>query len=129
MAKTRSSGEAGFTIIEIMIAVVILAVGLLGLTTTSAVVTRMIGRGQRSELAATLAMQRMERMRPLACDPARRVAGSETLMRGSQPVARLSWTFSDAGNNSIRMRVVVDFVASANRVRTETMETSVICLI
>ncbi len=129
MENGRKTGEAGFTIIEIMIAVVILAVGLLGLTTTSGLVTRMIGRGQRSEIASILALQRMERMRPLACNPARRVAGAETLMRGSQPVARVSWTFADAGNNSIRMRVVVDFVASANRVRTETMETSIICLI
>lgn len=124
-----TTGEAGFTIIEVMIAVVILTVGLLGLTTTSGLVTRMIGRGQRSEVAALLAMQRMERMRPAACDPARRVAGAETLFRGSQPIARLSWTFTDAGNHSIRMRVITDFVVSANRVRRDTLETSIICLI
>jgi len=129
MPDERRSGAAGFTIIEVMIAVVILAVGLLGLTTTSGLVTRMIGRGQRSEVGAILALQRMERMRPLACNPAQRVAGAETLMRGSQPVARLSWTFADAGNKSIRMRVVTDLVVSANRVRTDTLETSIICLI
>jgi len=128
MATTQMSGERGFTIIEVMIAVVILTVGLLGLTTTSGLVTRMIGRGQRSEVAALLAMQRMERARPAACIPAQRVNGSETLLRGSQVVARIAWTFTDAGNQSIRLRVVTDYVVSANRIRTDTMETSVVCL-
>jgi len=128
MATTQTSGERGFTIIEVMIAVVILTVGLLGLTTTSGLVTRMIGRGQRSEVAALLAMQRMERARPAACIPAQRVNGSETLLRGSQVVARIAWTFTDAGNQSIRLRVVTDYVVSANRIRTDTMETSVVCL-
>ena len=128
MATTRTSGERGFTIIEVMIAVVILTVGLLGLTTTSGLVTRMIGRGQRSEAAALLAMQRMERARPAACIPAQRTNGTETLLRGSAVVARIAWTFTDAGNQSIRLRVVTDYVVSANRMRTDTMETSVVCL-
>lgn len=128
MATTRTSGERGFTIIEVMIAVVILTVGLLGLTTTSGLVTRMIGRGQRSEIAALLAMRRMERSRPAACIPAQRTNGTETVLRGSQVVARIAWTFTDAGNQTIRLRVVTDYVVSANRMRTDTMETSVVCL-
>lgn len=123
--------EGGFTIVEVIIAVVILTVGLLGLTTTSGLVTRMIGRGQRSEVAALLAMQRMERARPAACIPAQRASGSETLMRGARPVARIAWTYTDVDGDgrSIRLRVVTDYVVSANRVRTDTMETSVVCLI
>jgi prepilin-type N-terminal cleavage/methylation domain-containing protein len=125
MATERTHTEGGFTIIEVIIAVVILTVGLLGL------VTRMIGRGQRSEVAALLAMQRMERARPAACIPAQRVSGSETLYRGSQAVARIAWTYTDvdANGRSIRVRVVTDYVVSANRIRTDTMETSVVCLI
>lgn len=130
MATTRKRGEGGFTIIEVMIAVVILTVGLLGLTTTSGLVTRMIGRGQRSEVAALLAMQTMERARPRACIPAQRVAGDTTILRGSRPVARVAWAFTDAdAGRSIRVRVITDFVISPNRVRTDTMETSVVCLI
>lgn len=128
MSATPRAKEGGFTIIEVMIAVVILSVGLLGLTTTSGLVTRMMGRGQRSEMAAILAMQRMERVRPAACIPAQRVAGSETITRGGVQVARVSWTFTDAGNQSIRVRVVTDFLVSPTRVRTDTMETSVTCL-
>jgi hypothetical protein len=73
----------------------------------------------------------MERARPAACIPAQRVPGTETLYRGSQMVARIAWTYADvdADGRSIRVRVVTDYVVSANRIRTDTMETSVVCLI
>ena len=41
---TRNS-QRGFTIVEIIIAIVVLTVGLLGLVSTAALVTRMIARG------------------------------------------------------------------------------------
>ena len=131
MTTERIHTEGGFTIIEVIIAVVILTVGLLGLTTTSGLVTRMIGRGQRSEVAALLAMQRMERARPAACIPGQRVAGDTTITRGSQPLARVAWPFTDVDGDgrSIRVRVITDYVVSANRVRRDTMETSIVCLI
>lgn len=133
MDANRRSGEGGFTIIEVMIAVVILTVGLLGLTTTSGAVTRMIGRGQRSERGAMLAMQRMEQARVAACIPSQRINASETVRRSTNPsdpfLARVSWTYSDAGNQTIRVRVIADFLVSANRIRTDTLETSVPCLI
>ncbi len=129
MATTRRAAAGGFTIIEVMIAIVILSVGLLGLTATSAAVTRMMSSGQRAELGALLAMQRMERSRPAACIPAQRVNGSETINRGTAPLARITWTFTDAGNQSIRVRVIADVVVRPNRWRTDTLETSVTCLI
>lgn len=130
MNAPRLRGEAGFTIIETMIAMIVLAFGLLGLATTSALVTRMMGRGQRSEMAATFAQQRMERLFPSACIPAQRVAGTETLYRGSTAVARQAWAFTvvDAQTNTIRMRILTDYVTSANRARTDTMEAEVSCL-
>jgi prepilin-type N-terminal cleavage/methylation domain-containing protein len=130
-ATARIRSEAGFTIVEVIIALVILVVGLLGLTATSGLVTRMIGRGQRSEVAALLAMQAMERARPAACIPAQRVARDTTITRGSNPVARVAWTFVDVNGDgrSIRVRVITDYVVGRNRIRTDTMETSVVCLI
>ncbi len=76
----------GFTIIEVIIAIIVLTVGLLGLVTTAALVTRMIARGQRSAMAATYAAQRMERMRPAACIDAQRV-GADLRHRGDEPLA------------------------------------------
>lgn len=55
--------ERGFTIIEVLIAVLILTVGLLGLASTAALVTRMVGQGERYTEAANLATRQFETFR------------------------------------------------------------------
>lgn len=120
-------GRDGFTLIEMMIAMVILSIGLLGLASTMALATRMIGRGQRSTVASTFATQRMERSRMAACIPAQRSGGTETLNRGGTWVAINNWAFTDAGNSTYRVRVVTTSKTIKNRVRTDTLETAVTC--
>ncbi|MDQ3950381.1 MAG: prepilin-type N-terminal cleavage/methylation domain-containing protein [Gemmatimonadota bacterium] len=60
--------RAGFTLIEMMVAVVILAVGLLGLASTAAVVTRQVGGGAKQSIAANVIQSRLEWMRSMPCD-------------------------------------------------------------
>ena len=120
--------ERGFTIIEIIIAIIVLTVGLLGLVTTAALVTRMIARGQRSAMAATFAAQRMERLRPAACIDAQRVGGTDTLYCGSTWVAFSNWVFVDEGNSYYRVRVVTTYKTDQNRVRVDTLEAGIPCL-
>jgi len=55
------------TLVEMMVAVVMLAVGLLGLVGTGAVVTRQIGGGTRQGLAAQVIANRVERLRSMNC--------------------------------------------------------------
>jgi len=82
-----TKNQRGFTIIEIIIAIIVLTVGLLGLVTTGALVTRMIARGQRSASASAFASRRLERERNKACIDAQRNSGQDTLYRGGvQPV-------------------------------------------
>jgi prepilin-type N-terminal cleavage/methylation domain-containing protein len=123
------NGQQGFTIVEIIIAIVVLTVGLLGLVSTAALVTRMIARGQRSAVAATFAAQRMELLRPAACIAAQRVNGTDTLMRGSTWVAINNWTWTDQGNLYYRARIVTTYKTVKNRVRTDTLEVGVPCLL
>jgi Tfp pilus assembly protein PilV len=124
----KRNTEAGFTIVEVIIAIIVLTVGLLGLVTTAALVTRMIGQGQRSAVAATFASQRMEVLRTAACDPGRRNAGSETLLRGGAVAATNNWTFTQlGGGNTWRITLDVTYTTVKNRSRTDRMETSVIC--
>ena len=59
--------EQGFTIVEVIIAVLVLTIGILGLVTSAALVTRMIGRGQRSAVAAQYAQRRLEMLRASGC--------------------------------------------------------------
>lgn len=123
----RRGSEAGFTIIEVIIAIMVLTVGLLGLVTTAALVTRMIGQGQRSAVAGTFAAQRMERLRTAACISAQRVNGGENLLRGSTVVATNQWRFTNVAGNTWRIDITTSYKTVKNRYRTERMETTVIC--
>jgi prepilin-type N-terminal cleavage/methylation domain-containing protein len=58
--------EQGFTLVEVLIAIVILGVGVTALVGSSALVTRMVGRGQSETRAAETANQRIETLRLLA---------------------------------------------------------------
>ena len=129
MNTPKAKNERGFTIIEIIVAIVVLTVGLLGLVTTAALVTRMIGRGQRSAVAATFASQRMERLRGGACIAAQRVDGADTLYRGGTWVAYNNWTFVSEGNQYWRVRIATTYKTLKNRTRTDTLEVGVPCLI
>ena len=120
----------GFTIIEIIIAIIVLTVGILGMVTTAALVTRMIGRGQRSADASAFAARRLERLRPAACIAAQRVNGADTLYRGSSWVAWNSWTFSaDVGTStpSYRLKIVSTYRTSQDKVRQDSTETTIPC--
>jgi prepilin-type N-terminal cleavage/methylation domain-containing protein len=124
----RITKQSGFTIIEILIAIIVLTVGILGLVTTAALTTRMIARGQRSAVASLFASQRAEQLRPAACIPAQRLDGSDTLWRGSNWVAYNNWHFVDEGNLYYRIRIVTTSVTIANRMRVDTLELGVSCL-
>jgi len=119
--------QRGFTIIEIIIAIIVLTVGVLGLVTTAALVTRMIARGQRSATAAAFASRRLERMRAAGCVAAQRVNGQDTLYRGSTWVAVNTWTFTDGGNQNYRLKVVTRYKTIKDRVRTDSTETTIPC--
>ncbi len=122
-----TKNQGGFTIIEIIIAIIVLTVGVLGLVTTAALVTRMIARGQRSATAASFASRRLERMRAAGCVAAQRVDGQDTLYRGSTWVAVNTWTFTNAPNQNFRLKVVTRYKTIKNRVRTDSTETTIPC--
>ena len=117
----------GFTIIEIIIAIIVLTVGVLGMVTTAALVTRMIARGQRSAQASAFAARRLERMRVAACVNAQRVDGSDTLYRGSTWVAVNNWTFTDAGSLNYRLKIVSVYKTELDKTRRDSTETTISC--
>jgi prepilin-type N-terminal cleavage/methylation domain-containing protein len=123
------TNQRGFTLIEVIIAIIVLTIGVMGLATTAALVTRMIARGQRSAMAATFAAQRMELERPAACIAAQRIGGSDTLYRGSSWVASNTWKFVDEGNSFYRLRVVTTYLTDRFNTRVDTMEAGITCLV
>jgi Tfp pilus assembly protein PilV len=79
------------TLAELLVAIVVMAVGVLGLAASSAVVTRMIGGGASQTLAATTAQAHMEQLRSQPCgaiaDGADTVRGIVTTWT-AQPITR-----------------------------------------
>lgn len=64
---SRPSVRSGFTIVEVIVAVMILGVGVIGLTGTAAVVMRQVSGAARHTLASNLAHARHERMAAASC--------------------------------------------------------------
>ena len=62
-----ASDRRGFTLVELIVAIVILSVGVLGLASTAAVVTRQIGGGAQQARAASVAQARFEILRGMSC--------------------------------------------------------------
>ena len=61
-----------FTLVEVMVAVILLTVGVLALVGSSAMVSRMIGKGRGATVAAQVATARLEQLRRIAASTAPR---------------------------------------------------------
>lgn len=128
------TNQKGFTIVEIIIAILVLTVGVLALASTAALVTRMIGRGQRSADASAFMARRVERIRAVASGQLAGACvlpapGADTLYRGSNWVAFNTWTVTATGTQlqNFRVKVVSTYRTVKNRVRRDSMETTFSC--
>jgi prepilin-type N-terminal cleavage/methylation domain-containing protein len=118
--------EQGFTIVEVIVAIIVLTVGLLALVSSAALVTRMIGRGQRSAVAAQYAQRRLEMLRTTGCRS--QVGGNEVLMRGGVPLDSLTWRFAATSANHWQIVVRSKYQTALGKWRTDSMETQISCL-
>jgi prepilin-type N-terminal cleavage/methylation domain-containing protein len=128
----RIRNERGFTIVEVIVAILVLTVGILALSGTSALVTRMIARGNRAAKAASFAAERMEVLRPQGCIA--RTGGSDTLYAGSTWTAINTWSWgnvpihaANGPNSSYSLLVVSVFKGAQGMLRTDTLETEILC--
>ena len=118
--------DRGFTIVEVLVAIIVLTIGLLGLMGTGALTTRMIARGQRSALASIHGAERLEVLRASACNS--RGNGSETLYRGGTVVGRNDWTWAAAGTNMFRLTLATTYTTTKGRQRSDTTELTISCV-
>jgi Tfp pilus assembly protein PilV len=113
--------------VEVLVAIVILSVGLIALAGSSAMVTRMIGRGKTETRVAQAASQRLEVLRTAAysttprCTAAAFASGGPVTVNGRTE----SWTVSVGG----RVRTVQVSVTyrTAGGPRTSTLQTRIEC--
>ena len=113
--------RAGFTLVEMMVAIVILAVGLLGMASTSAVVTRQTGGSATQTVATQVVANRLEKFRSLSCD--RSASGGETTRRISE-----RWTRGATVNRVLFVYDTVSYsVAGSKRSETRAFTITVQC--
>jgi prepilin-type N-terminal cleavage/methylation domain-containing protein len=117
----------GFTLVEVLVALVVLVIGILALTGSSAVINRMIGRGKIETQAAMAAARRMEILRRAAGSTTPRCSGSEFASGGPALEDGLlaSWTVPPSGSLR-RVRVSVSYLTLRGP-RSAVLETSIAC--
>lgn len=119
----------GFSIVEVLVAVVILTLGTLTLAGGSLFVTRDLVRSQQSTVAAGLAQMRMDdlRARAAATSPP---CGSAQFTSSASPQTvqgvTLTWVVPTSGINRM-VRVITTYQLAAGRTRTDTLFGSVPC--
>jgi prepilin-type N-terminal cleavage/methylation domain-containing protein len=123
------SARSGFTIIEVLVAVTILAVGVVALAGSSATVTRMIGRGQSDTRAAQLATLQVEALRLAAYSTSPRCTAPELANGGPTTTDHitLSWTVTVSASGTGRDVSVSAVYATGRGTHTEVLTTYIEC--
>jgi prepilin-type N-terminal cleavage/methylation domain-containing protein len=121
----RANG--GLTLVEVLVALIVLAVGILALSGSSSMITRMIGRGKSETHAAMAASRRVELLRQVArstnprCTSAEFVSGGPVIEDGLTQ----SWTVTPTGPVR-RIRVTVTYL-TVRGIRSAVLETAIAC--
>ncbi|HET8624763.1 MAG TPA: prepilin-type N-terminal cleavage/methylation domain-containing protein [Gemmatimonadales bacterium] len=122
--------ESGFTILEVMIAVVILGIGIIALVGTSVFVTRQIGKSRLMTIANEVATRRLEQLKlaavpvgaAAACTSGNFASGGPVSSRGVTE----SWNVDNAG--TLRTATVtVTYPRGAYGTGTITLQTEIGC--
>jgi len=117
----------GFTLVEVLIALVVLGIGILALTGSSGVISRIIGRGKVETQAAMAASSRMDALRSAAASTTPRCTSPDFRSGGPQLDNGLltSWSVPSSGRLR-RVRVSVSYVTT-HGVRLAELETDIAC--
>jgi prepilin-type N-terminal cleavage/methylation domain-containing protein len=119
--------SSGLTLVEVLIALIVLAIGIVALAGSSSMVTRMIGRGKAETHAALAASRRMELLRSAArsttprCTAPSFASGGPILVDGASE----SWVVPSAGDRR-RVRVTVSYLTVRGS-RSAILETEIEC--
>jgi Tfp pilus assembly protein PilV len=119
--------SSGFTLVEALVAVVVLGVGIIALVSASASVTRMIGRGKMETRAAQVASDRMAILRSAAGSTSPRCQSSDLASGGPVLSGGVTERWEVSAADSVRqVRVSVTYL-TVRGLRTAKLESSIAC--
>jgi type II secretion system protein I len=117
-STTPAKRRAGFTLVELLVALTIFSVGLLAMAATSSVIMQMMAGSEARSVAAGVAESRFERIAGTAC--ANRASGTVTTRGIVETWTRFPLARADD------VIVAVTFL-SGHRSRTETFRSFIPC--
>jgi len=124
--------EQGFTIVEIMLAVVVLSIGVMALVGSSAMATRMVGRGGMSTQVTQVALARADLLRAYAastspgCTNAAVANGTATSGPATTPITETWQLTGNAGDPVRDVRMMFTYRVPRGT-RTDTMMITLYC--
>ena len=120
-------GRSGFTLVEALVAVVVVGVGIVALMSASSWITRMVGRGKMETRAALAASRRVEVLRAVAEGGSARCAHPAFTSGGPVFVGGVAEKWEVATTGKVRpVRVTVTYL-TVRGLRTATLETKISC--
>ena len=122
---TRSS--SGFSLVEVLVAIVVLGIGIVALVGSSAMVTRMIGRGKVETRAAQVASRRIETLRLAAYSTSPRCTAAGFISGGPATTSNVteSWVVPAVGKvRTVQVNVTYRTVQGS---RTASLQTRIEC--
>jgi prepilin-type N-terminal cleavage/methylation domain-containing protein len=124
-----TSSRGGFTLIETLVALVILAVGLFAMAATSAAVTTTMTGSRFATVATQLMNQRMEALRAASRATAVPCTAPGFASSGAPVVSQaVTLTWQVPANGGVRLvRVIASYPIGRGRTRTDTLSTSIPC--
>ena len=123
----RVWSQSGFTVAEVLVAVVVLSVGLLALAGSTALASRMVGLGQQATRVGLAAATRVERLHQVAFSTAPACSASEwrSDSAGDSGLGE-SWEILDQGG-AVRRVMIVLRSRRPSGTSHDTVLTAVLC--
>jgi prepilin-type N-terminal cleavage/methylation domain-containing protein len=118
---------AGFTLVEVLVAVVVLGIGIIAMAGTSGMVTRMVGRGKMATRAGQAATRKVEELRLAAystsphCTAGAFASGGPVVANG----VTTSWVVGTPNPGNVT--VTVSFRTAGGSVHTDVLTTLIDC--
>ena len=96
---SASRDRAGFTVIEVIVAILVLTIGVLALAGTAAVVTKQMATGNRQTVASTIAQARFDSLASVGCTQLAAAGATNTgVVEYRKGQVSETWTVTD-GND------------------------------
>ena len=119
--------ESGFTLVEVLVAIVVMAVGVIALAGSTAMVTRMIGRGKVDTRVAQVASRRIETLRLLAASTTPRCTAGTFTNGGPLSADNITETWTVPGAGKVRTIQVNVSYRTVRGPRTASVVTRIEC--